>query len=81
MVTATVIPDMVVGGMSVGRWLLFGVNRCVLVCFGSSRLCINIWWETPSIERSLSIRSLPVTLSLTQSDNNRQHTIQRRQRD
>ena len=27
---------------------------CVLVCFGSS-LYINIWWETPSIERSLGI--------------------------
>ena len=41
------------GGMSVGRWLSFGVCLCVLdrVVF-----CINIWWETPSIERSLSTR-------------------------
>ena len=30
MVTATIIPDRVMDGMSVGRWLSFGVCLCVL---------------------------------------------------
>ena len=53
MATATVIPDRVMDGMSVGRWLSFGVCACVF--WAESSFVINFSGRlAPSIERALA---------------------------
>ena len=66
MVTATVLPDRVMDGMSVGRWLSFGVCLCVLEAESSRLLNIRLYaiLVGDSVHRALAQHSLSVVATV-----------------